>query len=145
MGKVNTMNTPTDPIFRDQNEPEERPTDYIANPVRVQLPKYDARAEGRRWTQMDLVALANNILARETECAELRKQVRALTIQVSGLHTKTEVLQESDTRLFTRLEALHASVNGAGTGRYGGKLGRILTAIEKILSEDDDEYDEYRD
>jgi len=131
MGKVSTMNTPTDPIFRDQNEPEERPTDYIANPVRVQLPKYDARAEGRRWTQMDLVALANNILARETECAELRKQVRGLSIQLSGLKTQ--------------VDAMHAFVSNARQMPSGGKLGRIFDAIEKILSEDDDEYDEYRD
>lgn len=121
----------SDPIFRDQNEPEEKPTDYIANPVRVQLPKYDARAEGRRWTQMDLVALANNILARETECAELRRQVRELTIRFSGLTTK--------------VEALSGVLESARPFPASGKLGRILAAIEKIANEDDDEddYDRY--
>jgi len=122
------MTVPTDPIFPDQNEPEERPTDYIANPVRVQLPKYDARAEGRRWTQMDLVALANNILARETECAELRREVRGIAIKLSGLQSK--------------VDSIEALVKSSRTSSPGGKLGRILTAIEKILSEDDDE-DEY--
>lgn len=123
------MTVPVDPIFPDQNEPGEKPTDYIANPVRVQLPKYDARAEGRRWTQMDLVALANNILARETECIELRKQVRGLSIQVSGLKTQLDSLQ---------------SVVSNADGRYSGKLGRILSAIEKILNEDDDDFESDR-
>jgi hypothetical protein len=118
----------TDPIFPDQNEPEERPTDYIANPVRVQLPKYDARAEGRRWTQMDLVALANNILARETECASLRQKLGETLIKLSALER--------------RMDTLDVLVKSSRTSSPGGKLGRILTAIEKILSEDDDE-DEY--
>jgi len=121
----------SDPIYPDQNEPGEKPTDYIANPVRVQLPKYQDRVEGRRWTQMDLVALANNILARETECAELRKEVRGLSIKLSGVNT--------------RLDALDALVKSSRTSAGGGKLGRIFDAIEKILSEDDDdsEYDRY--
>lgn len=125
MGKDHSMTVPNDPIFPDQNEPEETPVNYIANPVRVQLPKYDARAEGRRWTQMDLVALANNILAREQECAELRKMVHAQAIQLHGV-TRT-------------LEELQSVVNSIDASRYGGKLGRILTAIEKILSDDDDD------
>ena len=121
----------SDPIYPDQNEPGEKPTDYIANPVRVQLPKYQDRVEGRRWTQMDLVALANNILARETECAELRQKLEEFIIKVSALER--------------RLDMLDTLVKSSRTSAGGGKLGRIFDAIEKILSEDDDdsEYDRY--
>lgn len=121
----------TDPIFRDQSTPEEVPTNYISNPVRVQLPKYDDRLEGRRWTQMDLVALANNILDRETECADLRKRVGALTIQVSDMKSAIEELQ-----------SIVVNVRDTRSNAVGGKLGRIFAAIEKILSEDDDEDDD---
>lgn len=114
------------PIFPDQSEPEAKPTDYIANPVRVQLPKYDARAEGRRWAQLDLIALANNIIARENECAELRKMVRELSIRLSGLNTAVEALTADAKR--TRPVGMNA------------KLVRALEAFADVMS-DDDEYD----
>lgn len=117
----------SDPIFPDQSTPDETPVRYIANPVRVQLPKYDARAEGRRWTQMDLVALANNILAREQECAELRKMVRELSIRLSGLQSAVEVLTTDRTR----------SVG------MNAKLVRALEAFADTMSHDADEDDEY--
>jgi hypothetical protein len=115
---------PSDPIFKDQSEPEEKATDYIANPVRVQLPNSAGQADPRRWTQMDLVALANNILDRERECADLRKMVRGLSMQLS------------DTK--RQLDALAARIDTP----YSGKLARILSAIEKIANEEDDDNDE---
>lgn len=83
----------SDPIFPDQSEPE-KAIDFIANPVRVELQKYTARAEGRRWAQLDLIALANNILDRERECAELRRAVQALTIRLSGMQSAIEALND---------------------------------------------------
>lgn len=113
------------PIFPDQHEPE-KPTRYIANPVRVQLPEDTARAQGRSSTQLDLVALANNIILRENECAELRKMVRELSIRLSGIYTAVEALKVSVER----------------TAPYGmsSKLLAGLEAFADAMS-DDDEYD----
>jgi hypothetical protein len=115
------------PVFPDQDDPDEKPTDYIANPVRVQLPKYDARAEGRRWTQMDLIALANNILARENECTELRKMVRELSIRFSGLQTQVEALNAVVTR----------------SGPANRRLTQALEAFAEVMNEDDEDDSEF--
>ncbi len=75
-------------IFVPEPGDVERPTDYIANPVRVQLTPDLARQYGRPFQRMDLFALANSIAARETECRELRETVRALTARVSTLELR---------------------------------------------------------
>lgn len=124
----------SDPIFRDQNEPEEKPTDYIANPVRVQLSKSEG---GRHWTRMDLVALANNILERERAQAEMYKEVRALSIRLSGVNSQLEALSNT-------VESLNARLAYATTGTLplSGKLRRMLSAIEEIANEEPDEDDD---
>lgn len=118
----------SDPIFPDQHEPE-KPTYYIANPVRVQLPEAMARAQGRRFTQLDLVALANNIILREDECVELRKMVRELSIRLSGLNTAVEALQ----------------ANAARTNPYGvsSKLLAGLEAFADAMADDEPDEDPY--
>jgi hypothetical protein len=123
MGKDHDV---SDPIFPDQHDPETA-TDYIANPVRVQLPGHDLRTQGRRWTQLDLIALANNIIARENECTELRKMVRELSIRFSGLQTQVEALSAVVTRL----------------GPTSGKLMRALEAFTEVMTEDDEPEDPY--
>lgn len=108
----------TDQIFPPQDDPEEKAAHFIANPVNVRLPGVDARySGGRQWVQMDLVALANNIINREHQVNELSRQVRELQSVVESLSNSVP---------------------------RGSKVDRILKAIEKIASEpgDDDDDDE---
>lgn len=125
MGKDHDV---SDPIFPDQHDPETA-TDYIANPVRVQLPGHDLRTQGRRWTQLDLIALANNIIARENECTELRKMVRELSIRLSGLQSA--------------VESLTASAERARPVGMNAKLMRALEAFTEVMTEDDEPEDPY--
>lgn len=115
----------TEPIFPSPIvEPEEVPTYFIANPVRVQLPTYQARQEGRRSTQMDLVALATNILEREKDTIRISQQLVTLSAKFTSL-------EYAVTQLKTTVAALSSS------GAPQGKVGRILNAIESILNDDD--------
>lgn len=120
----------TDQIFPPQDDPEEKAAHFIANPVKVRLPVVDARYPGgRQWVQMDLVALANNIINREHQVNELSRQVSELRRQVRELSLTVAALQSV-------VKSLNSSVP------HGSKVERILKAIEKIASEPDDDDDE---
>lgn len=116
----------TDQIFPPQDDPEEKAAHFIANPVKVRLPVVDARYQGgRQWVQMDLVALANNIINREHQVNELSRQVRELSLTVATLQSVVKSLNSSVPR--------------------GSKVDRILKAIEKIASEPGDDNDDDED
>lgn len=119
------MTVPSDPIFPDQNEPGEKPTTYIANPVRVQLPNPATSNEERRWTQMDLVALANNILAREIGETEVRTRLAELWTQVN--------------RLQGQLDALTANVRTVGSSPFSAKANKLARIITHVMDDHDDD------
>lgn len=109
----------SEPIFVDPPGTHDRPVDYVANPLRV-----DRLATPGNPARIDLIALANNIVARETECRQLRAMLTAMA--------------EDQRDMRVRLDRLEAE-------RVSGKLGRIVKAATEILTEpdhrdDDDEY-----
>jgi hypothetical protein len=102
----------SDPIFVEPPEDAERPVYRLGNPVRVDRP-----GDPQNPARLDLVALANAIVARETECRQLRDTVRHLTDDARDMRTRIERLEA---------ELVH------------GKLGRIVSVVSDILAEDDD-------
>lgn len=105
----------SDQIFVDPPGTNDRPVDYVANPLRVYRP-----SDPTNPARIDLVALANSIVARETECRQLREMVTNLISDAVAMRARIE-----------RLEA----------ERVSGKLGRIVAVVSEILQEDED--DEY--
>lgn len=75
----------SDEIFVPEPTDEDRPVDYVANPLRVQLSPTQRNAYGRSFQRIDVLALAANIVARETECRQLRQDVSNLRDEVLSL------------------------------------------------------------
>lgn len=68
----------TNPIFVQDNQPEERPVDYVANPLRVQLPAGQTRGPMNvrtEYAQLDLIALANEIVRVGRQNEELAREL----------------------------------------------------------------------
>lgn len=110
-------------IFVPESGEPDRPTDYIANPVRVQLRPELVRDYGRPYQRIDVLALANSIVARETECRQLRESVTTLLQKVAVLES--------------RLAAVESV-------RLSGRLVRALEAFADVMA-DDDEPSDYPD
>lgn len=100
-------------IFVDPPGSDDQPVYYVGNPVRVDRP-----GDPGNPARLDLVALANAIVARETECRQLRETVRHLTDDARDMRARLD-----------RLEAEWIP----------GKLGRIVAVVSEILQEDDDD------
>lgn len=114
----------SDQIFLSEPTPEpERPVDYVANPLRVQRPNPTPQ-DPRPFVRMDLVVLATSIIARETECAELRETVRKLSVKVGMLEDRIE-----------RYEAQRDE------GRLVRALSRALRDVVPADEPDDDDDD----
>ena len=101
-----------DQIYVPDPADSEKPVDYVANPLRVELP--GRLASGRKYTRLDLVALANSIIARETECRDLRETVARQEAQMRNMELRLRQVEN---------------------GPASGKLARMLTAIAQIEDE----------
>jgi hypothetical protein len=110
-------------IFIPEPEDQRRPVDYVANPLCVQLSPEAAREYGRPFTRMDLIALANNIIARETDTRELRTAVAGLAAQVNSLEMRLRTYE---------------------SGKVSSKVARALEAFANAMR-DDDEPSDYPD
>lgn len=105
-------------IFVPDPADAERPVDYVANPLRVQLPgQTGMTGDRRKFARLDLIALANSIVARETDSAQLREIVTSLRADLIRLNDRLERIER-------------------GPGQ--GKLARMLKALADI----EDEYAE---
>src|SRR4051812_6557992 len=104
-------------IFVPDPADADRPVDYVANPLRVQLPV--SSGDKRPYARLDLIALANSIVDRETALTRLHNMV------VAGQFDRVNL-----ERLTSRVERLEA------------KLSQILTAFSNVvdtLPEDDED------
>lgn len=99
-------------IFVDPPGSHDRPIDYVANPLRVDRP-----ATPGNPARIDLIALANNIIARERDCNRLSELVAGLMSDILDMRARLDQLEK---------------------GRATGKLGRIVSAVSEILTEPDD-------
>lgn len=109
------------PIFVDPPAHNDRPdSNYVANPLRVFRPD-----DPKNPARIDLIALANVIL----QCESRQK------VEISLASSLRADLVRIEARM-TRLESTIGSLPS-------GKLARILSAVDEILNDEDEE--EYRD
>lgn len=105
-------------IFPETPEDQERPVDYVANPLRVQ--------RGQSYVRIDLVALANNIVQREIEAQTLRGSLQSA-------HTRITALESQVQRL----------TSGQGEEKQViDTMRRAIRALNEVLNESDDDDDD---
>ncbi len=112
----------SDTIFVNDPADENQPVDYVANPLRVQLSQQQRNAYGRPYQRIDVLALAASIVARETECRELRVLVNDLRGEVAAMKSRLDI---------------------AESGSLSGRLRRALEAFADVMTDDDEPEDDY--
>jgi len=108
-------------IFPSDPSAAEKPTDYLANPVRVQTPEMTGAQHDRRpYTRLDLIALANTIVTVQRHHSELAHEISNLRIVIENQRITIE-----------RLTAVVTSP----------VVWRFLTTLAKSGETDDTEYE----